>query len=71
MADTTYKEEIAACILDNIKGTPEQKAKLLLKLGFKKRANPILFAYVNGDVESKMGMWVGITDKGKKMFELN
>jgi hypothetical protein len=66
MGDTSYKEELAITFIEENKISITDAEKMLYKIKLTKRDSPIVHLWLNKHVEQGMGMYVGITDYGKK-----
>lgn len=68
MADTTYKEEIALSVIEQFKMKPEVAKSFLRKCGLFKNEFPILYYWLDGQIQEGMGVYTGVTEIGKKFM---
>lgn len=70
MADTSYKEELCICFIEQNNIPINEAEKMLYKCGITKTKNPFVFLYLNKHLEQSMGTYTGITDFGKRKLYL-
>jgi hypothetical protein len=66
MGDISYKEELCITFIEENKIAIPIAEKMLYKIGLTKRESPFVHLWLNKHIESKMGMFTGITDYGTK-----
>lgn len=70
MGDISYKEELCVTFIEENKISINIAEKMLYQIGLTKRKSPYLHLWLNGHIESSMGMFTGVTDHGKRKLEL-
>lgn len=69
MADTTFKEEIIISSVEEKIISKQDAYKLLRLCKLYKSDSPIVYAWLDGDVDYGMGVFTGITEKGTKIMK--